>query len=154
MTYDKITLMSRVTTNIVTKLEVGASLETIKVVATTQLVETSNTNVTTSVGADMVNSFPQVTKDALNFVTFLPGANAGTSHVQRSATIMGLPPTGLAITLDGVNVMDQYLKDSTGSSFFAVVRPQTDLSEEVTVSEATPGGPRIILRGPTGAFIQ
>jgi hypothetical protein len=113
--------------------------DVIKVTATTQLVETSNTNVTTTVSADQMNNLPQVTKNALQFVTFLPGVNTGSSHVQRSTTIVGLPPSALAITLDGVNVMDQYLKDSGGSSFFAIIRPQTDLIEEVTVSEATPG---------------
>jgi Ca-activated chloride channel family protein len=46
--------------------------------------------------------------------------------------------------------MDQYLKDSSGSSFFAVVRPQTDLIEEITVSEATVAGQfRVVAR--TGA---
>ena len=81
----------------------------------------------------------QVTKNALNFVTFLPGVNAGTNHVQRSSTVMGLPQSALAVTLDGVNVQSKFLKDTTGSSFFAMIRPQTDLIEQVTVSEATPG---------------
>jgi Ca-activated chloride channel homolog len=152
MHYDKVGLTSGQSTNINTVLEVGRVSDVIKVTATTQLVETSNSNVTTTVSADVMNSLPQVTKNALNFVTFLPGTNTGVDHAQRSSTIAGLPPSALAVTLDGVNVMDQYLKDSSGSSFFAVVRPQTDLTEEVTVAEATPGDPmqfRVVAR--TGA---
>jgi len=137
--YEKVGLTAGQNTNINTVLEVGGVTDVIKVTATTQLVETSNTNVTTTVSADQMNNLPQVTKNALQFVTFLPGVNTGSSHVQRSTTIVGLPPSALAITLDGVNVMDQYLKDTSGSSFFAIIRPQTDLIEEVTVSEATPG---------------
>ncbi len=136
--YDKVVLTQGVTTTLNTTLEVGGVNDTINVTATTQLVETANTNVTTTVSADMMNNLPQVTKNALNFVTFLPGVNAGTNHVQRSSTVMGLPQSALAITLDGVNVQDQYLKDTTGSSS-SIIRPQTDLIEEVTVSEATPG---------------
>ncbi len=64
------------------------------------------------------------------------------SHVQRSSTVMGLPLSGLAMTLDGVNAQEQFLKDSSGSSFFSMVRPMTDLMEEVTASAATPGADR------------
>jgi Ca-activated chloride channel family protein len=147
--YDKVALMAGVTTSINTVLEVGAVNEVIKVTATTQLLETSNANATTTVSADQMNGLPQVTKNALQYVTYLPGVNTGASHVQRSSTIVGLPPSALAITMDGVNVMDQYLKDSSGSSFFAIVRPMSDLTEEVTVSEATPGSPtqfRVVAR--------
>jgi Ca-activated chloride channel family protein len=148
VTYDKIMLGAGVSTNINTRLEVGPVSDTIKVTASTQLVETSNANVTTTVSADVMSNLPQVTKNALSFITFLPGTNSGSNRVQRSSTVMGLPPSALAVTLDGVNVMDQYLKDSTGSSFFVVTRPQTDLIEEVTVSEAVAGGVQIIYRGP------
>jgi Ca-activated chloride channel family protein len=146
--YSRVGLTSGQTTNINTVLEVGGVSDVIQVTATTQLVETSNTNVTTTVSADQMSNLPQVTKNALQFVTFLPGTNTGTSQVQRSSTIAGLPPSALAVTLDGVNVMDQYLRDSSGSSFFVVARPQADLIEEVTVSEATPQGPRFIRIAP------
>jgi Ca-activated chloride channel family protein len=152
VSYDKINLTAGQATHINTVLEVGSVADVIRVTAQTQLVETSNSNVTTTVSADQMNALPQVTKNALQYVTYLPGVNTGTSHVQRSSTIVGLPPGGLAITLDGVNVMDQYLKDSSGSSFFAIIRPQTDLIEEVTVAEATAGGQmqlRVVAR--TGA---
>jgi len=139
MTFDKVVLTQGVTSRLNATLELGAVGEIVKVVATTGLVETGNTAVTTTVPADLINNLPQVTKNALNFVTFLPGVNGGTNHVQRSSTIMGLPPSALAILIDGVNVQSQFLKDTTGSSFFAMVRPQTDLVDEVTVSEATPG---------------
>jgi len=92
--YDKVVLTNGQTTNVNTVLEVGGVADVIKVTATTQLVETSNASVTTTVSADQMAGLPQVTKNALNYVTFLPGVNTGSSHVQRSSTVVGLPPAG------------------------------------------------------------
>lgn len=135
---DKVTLAAGSTQNLKVTLELGAMTDEVKVTAHADLVETSNTNVAATISMDQINNLPLVTKNALNFVTFLPGVNSGNgSHSQRSSTIMGLPQSTISITIDGVNVQDQYIK--SGDGFFAVVRPQTDLVEEVTVSEATPG---------------
>jgi hypothetical protein len=139
VTYSKVVLAAGAKPNLITTLEVGAVSESIKVISQTELIDTGNTNVTTTINTDLINNLPQVTKNALNFVTFLPGVNTSTNHVQRSSTIMGLPPSALSISIDGVNVQSQFLKDTAGSSFFAMIRPQTDLVDQVTVSEATPG---------------
>ena len=48
---------------------------------------------------------------------------------------MGLPGSAISITIDGVNVQDQDAR--SGDGFYANVRPQTDMVEQVTVSEAT-----------------
>jgi hypothetical protein len=119
-------------------LDVGAISDTVKVTAGTDIVQTSSTAVTSTITAEQMQNLPLVTRNALNFVTFLPGVDTSSgNHSQRSSTIMGLPQSAIAITLDGVNVQDQVLKSSDG--FFANIRPQLDLVQEVTVSEATPG---------------
>jgi uncharacterized protein YfaS (alpha-2-macroglobulin family) len=66
------------------------------------------------------------------------------NHVQRSTTIMGLPPRALAVTLDGVNVSEQYLMDPSGSSFF--MRAQTDLIENVTPGADSSSGGALQMR--------
>jgi hypothetical protein len=107
------------------------------VAAGTELVKTTDTTVSATISADQIANLPLVTRNALNFITFLPGVDTTATHGQRDSTIMGLPQSALSISIDGVNVQDVVLKSSDG--FFALVRPQTDLVEEVTVSEATPG---------------
>jgi len=79
------------TSNLKVVLEIGNVSDTVKVVAHTELVETASTAVTATINADQINNLPLVTKNALNFVTFLPGVNAGAGHSQRASTMLGLP---------------------------------------------------------------
>jgi hypothetical protein len=133
---EKIALTPGNTSSVSAKLDVGQSAETINVVAHTELVDTISTTVSATITADQINKLPLVTKNAMQFVTLLPGINSATgSHQQRSSTAMGLPQSAIAIVLDGVNVQDQSVKSTDG--FYADIRPQTDLVEQVTVSEAT-----------------
>ena len=37
-------------------------------------------------------------------------ASGGTVGAQRDSTLMGLPQSAIAITIDGVNIQDQFLK--------------------------------------------
>ena len=79
---------------------------------------------------------PLITRNALNFVVFLPGVDTSTAnHSQRSSTVSGLPQSALSITVDGANIQDKYTRSTDG--FFANIHPKLDLIEEVTVSTAT-----------------
>src|SRR5262245_51781826 len=132
---DKIVLVAGTPASIIAKLEVGAASETVNVVAHTELVDTASTTVASTIRAEQIQSLPLVTKNAMYMVTFLPGVNSNADHAQRNPTAMGLPGSAVAITIDGINVQDQDTKSTDG--FYAKVRPQTDMIEEVTVSQAT-----------------
>ena len=108
--------------------------ETVNVTAGTELVQTTSTVVLMISSAEIKN-LPLVTRNALNFVPFLPGVD--TSTIQRSSSVNGLPQSTLNITIDGVNIQDNFNKTTDG--FFALIRPQLDAVEEVTVTGATPG---------------
>ncbi len=60
--------------------------------------------------AGVLASLPLVTRNALNFVEFLPGVDTAANHNQRDSTVMGLPQSAISITIDGVNTQDQALK--------------------------------------------
>jgi len=133
---DKIALSPGNTSSITAKLEIGQASETVNVTAHTELIDTTSTTVSATITADQIQKLPLVTKNAMQFVTLLPGVNSPSgTHVQRNSTAMGLPQSAIAIVLDGVNVQDQSVKSTDG--FYANIRPQTDLVEQVTVSEAT-----------------
>ena len=117
---DNVKLSAGSSANLAVKLEIGVMTDTKQVVATTDVVDTASTQVAATISADQINNLPLVTKNALNFVTFLPGVNSGSTHSQRSSTILGLPQSTIAITIDGVNVQDQGLHSTDG--FFAVIR--------------------------------
>src|SRR4029078_11390692 len=79
-----------------------------------------------------IASLPLTSRNALDSLTGLPGFN--TSGTARNSTVSGLPKSAINITLDGMNVQDNYLKPSDG--FFARLTPSIDSVEEVTVTTA------------------
>jgi hypothetical protein len=118
-------------------LEIGQLTEVVNVTANSEVVQTQSTTISSTIDANQIKNLPLITKNALNFVTFLPGVDtSASSHNQRSSTVAGLPQTALAITIDGVNTQDNFNKSTDG--FFSIITPSVDAIEEVTVSSATP----------------
>jgi Carboxypeptidase regulatory-like domain/TonB dependent receptor-like, beta-barrel len=134
---DKIYLTAGNTASIgIVKLDLGQMSETINVQAHSDIIDTVSTTVSATMNIDQLTQLPLVTKNAMYFVTMLPGVNTPSgTHTQRNSTLMGLPQSTISIVIDGVNVQDQAVKSTDG--FYADIRPQTDLVEQVTVSEAT-----------------
>jgi hypothetical protein len=116
-------------------LEVGALEETIVVQATSELLQTQTSTVATTMNATMLTNLPLISRAALNSVVGLPGVN--TPGGTRDSTINGLPQSTINITLDGMNVQDNWLKTTDG--FFARLNPSLDAVEEVTVTTAANG---------------
>ena len=140
----KTTVLSdvKVTTGVPTNvgnvvLNVGSLSETVEVTANAEVVQTQATSITSTLDANQIKNLPLITKNALNFVTFLPGVDTGSTHSQRASTVAGLPQNTLAISIDGVNTQDNFNKSTDG--FFSIITPSVDAVEEVTVSTATPG---------------
>jgi hypothetical protein len=89
----------------------------------------------TTADAAWIARLPLPTRNALDFVTFLPGVD--TPGLNRESTVNGMPQSTIAITFDGVNVQDSFLKTRDG--FFALVTPRQDALASVTLLAATPG---------------
>ncbi|CDM66767.1 TonB-dependent receptor [Pyrinomonas methylaliphatogenes] len=100
-----------------------------------ELLQTQSTNIATTITGRQITELPFTSRDSLDLVLLLPG----TVQVgrPRASSVNGLPKGTLNITIDGINVQDNYLKSSDG--FFTYIRPRIDAIEEVTLSTATPG---------------
>jgi hypothetical protein len=120
---------------ITAKLEVGQLQETVTVTGATEIVQAESSAVATTLSTKQITTVPLPTRNTLDFVAALPGVN--TTSTIRSSTVMGLQASATNITIDGINVQDNYLKSSDG--FFARINPRMDAVEEVTVSSANPG---------------
>jgi hypothetical protein len=120
--------------NISTSLQIGSVKETVVVIGGADIVQTASANIATSMTINQIANLPLSTRNALDFVVFLPGVN--TAGITRDATFMGLPQAAVNITIDGVSAQDNYNKST---EFFVRVSPRLDAVEEVTVSTATPG---------------
>ena len=132
-----VALVTAVPASVRAVLEVGQLEETVVVTGATEIVQTQSTTISTTLTAKQVSAMPLSTRNAMDFLTYLPGVDSYTSS--RNSVVMGLTAGAVNITIDGVNVQDNYLKSDSGSSMFAYINPRLDAIEEVTVSTANPG---------------
>ena len=118
-------------------LQVGALEENVTVVADSALVvQTQSPSIATNLTGTQITSLPLTSRNALDSLTSLPGFS--TSGTARNSSVSGLPRSSINITLDGMNIQDNYLKTTDG--YFARLTPLLDSVEEVTRSppRATP----------------
>lgn len=132
---EKVILESAIPATANVTLQVGEISEQVTVSAGSEVVQTTSTNIATTISGRQIIELPFASRDALDLVLFLPGTV--TSGRPRTSSFQGLPKGAMNITTDGVNVQDNVLKSSDG--FFTYIRPRIDAIEQVSLSTATPG---------------
>ncbi len=116
-------------------LEIGEIAEKVTVESAGEIVQSQATAVATTIEANQIMKIPVTSRNAMDFVPLLPGVSTVSNN--RNSIITGLPHSTINITLDGVNIQDNWLKENDG--FFAVVNPQLDAVEELTLTSAGAG---------------
>jgi Carboxypeptidase regulatory-like domain len=116
-------------------LEPGEATAEVVIQGGGEILQTESANVATTIVGRQIVELPFVTRDALQLVLTLPGVQ--TPGVPRTSSINGLPKGSVNLTLDGVNIQDNFLRSSDG--FFTTIQPKSDAVQEVTVSTAVPG---------------
>src|SRR5262245_38412556 len=116
-------------------LELGGLEETVVVQSGSELVQSQTSQVSNTLNANMLSNLPLINRAALNAVAGLSGVS--TPGDVRDSIINGLPQSTINITLDGMNIQDNWLKTTDG--FFARLNPSLDAVEEVTVTTAANG---------------
>ena len=129
-------------------LEVGSLNETVEVRGGTELVQTQSSTVSSTITTEQITNLPLVSRNALNFVVFLPGVE--TSAGPRGSTISGLPQNTISVTYDGVNVNNNF---QSTDGFFSMVTPRLDAVEEVTVTGAVPTADQAALGAVNISFV-
>src|SRR5256886_1486022 len=128
---NNVTLNAAIPATVKVTLLVGTVTENVTVVGDSALVvQTQSPSIATSLSGQQITSLPLTSRNALDSLTSLPGFN--TSGTARNSTVNGLPKSAINITLDGMNIQDNYLKTSDG--YFARLTPTLDSVEEVTES--------------------
>jgi hypothetical protein len=143
--------------NVKVTIEVGSLAETVNVRAGSELVQTQSGAVSATLVTEQLKTVPLPTRNALYAVNMLPGVD--TTGTVRDSSINGLPENTINITLDGVNVNNN--QDKNGDGFYAMVRPQLDAIEQVTLTTAAQGAEsagqgavqvRFVTRSGTNAY--
>lgn len=129
----KVDVATPATVNVL--LEPGAVTEEVIVTGGQEVLQSQTPTIGSTITGRQITETPITSRDALDLVTLLPGVS--TTGAPRRSTINGLPKGSISITIDGVDVQDNYLRSSDG--FFTYVRPRVDAIDEVTVTTAVPG---------------
>ncbi len=120
-------------------LEPGDDTERAVVEGASEMMQTRTAVVQQTMVIDEIERYPLRTHNALDLVTLLSATL--TAGVGSSGTIInGLPNVTMNITLDGVNVQDNYSRN--GSGFAAPIRPTQDSLQQIGVLSATPDAER------------
>jgi hypothetical protein len=117
------------------KLEIGALSETVTVTAGSSVVQTTTPEVSSTVLQEQVLNIPIANRDITNLIRLqagVPGiANRG------NTVINGGRPTWTQVTLDGINVQDNFIR--TNSLDFLPNRPTQDNVAEFTITTSVSG---------------
>lgn len=118
-------------------LEVGSVSDTIEVTGGAEAVESTSATVANNLTGRQVSDLPTPSRNATDLIVTLPGTQSPAGP--RNTTFDGLPQATVNMTMDGVNIQDNLLKNGSGGAFYPVVYPRMDAIEEVSVTTAASG---------------
>lgn len=92
------------------KLEISATAETIEVSAESATVQTASAEVSTTVTNAQLRLLPSLNRSPIALLLTQAGV---TSNARTNTTINGLRPSFSNITLDGINIQDNFIRTNT-----------------------------------------
>ncbi|MBL8227879.1 MAG: TonB-dependent receptor [Bryobacterales bacterium] len=116
-------------------LELSSVAETVEVVANSAAVQTANVEIASTVTNSQLTRLPTANRSPLGLLTTQPGIG---SNSRTNTAINGLRPSYSNITIDGVNIQDNFIRTNTND--FLPNLLLLDQVEEVTLvtSNANP----------------
>lgn len=133
--YTRVVVEVAQTTNLQIKMTVGSASQTVTVSAAAQILQTTETTLSTTISPTLMENLPLNGRDVLEFAALAPGdANPGI-HGNNYTTYNDLPNAAVNITVSGT--ADQFQRYKTFSSSFWDVAPAREGAfQEATVSTA------------------
>ncbi|MGI8788088.1 MAG: TonB-dependent receptor [Pyrinomonadaceae bacterium] len=110
-------------------LQVGGVSEIVTVTAGTDIVNTTDAQQNGIISNRQLEQLPLLTRNPLGFVPLQAGV---ASNPSQNSTINGVRTSGTNITIEGVNVQDNFIR--ANATDFSPARPLVDEVEEFTVT--------------------
>jgi hypothetical protein len=137
------------TTNLPIKMTIGVQSQTVTVSGTTQVLQTTQNTLSTTISPELLENLPLNGRDDLEFATLVPGAANPGIHGNNYNTYNDLPNAAVNISMGGT--ADQFQRYKTFSSSFWDVAPAREGAvQEATVSTAGLGS----ANGGAGSQVQ
>ncbi len=111
------------------KLSVSTSTETVNVSANVSTVQTTSAEIAATVSNEQIRKLPQLNRNPLALISTQAGVG---SNGRTSTTINGLRTTYNSVTIDGINVQDNFIR--TNALDYTPNLPLTDQVAEMTIS--------------------
>lgn len=129
--------------SVAARLEVGGISEVVNVTVGEEIINSTDGEVNNNVSRKQLDDLPSLGRNPLNFVPLQPGA---ASNGSQGTVINGIRTSGTNITIDGVNVQDNFIRSN--ATDFSPARPTVDEIEEFSVTTQANagdgfGGPQI-----------
>ncbi len=117
------------TYNLPVPLEVGGVNETVTVTAGTDIINSTDAQQNGIISNRQLEQLPLLTRNPLGFVPLQAGV---ASNPSQNSTINGIRTSATNITIEGVNVQDNFIR--ANATDFSPARPLVDEVEEFTVT--------------------
>lgn len=91
------------------KMEIGAVTEVVEVSASTQVVQTNNAEVSSTVTSEQLRRLPTMDRSPMALLLTQAGV---ASNNRTPSTINGLRVSFVNVTLDGINIQDNFIRDN------------------------------------------
>ena len=117
------------------KLAVGGVTETVQVTASERVVNTTSPEVTTTVLQRQILDIPLASRDITNLIKLQAGVAGMTNRA--NTVINGARPTWTQVTLDGVNIQDNFIRGNALD--FLPNRPTSDSVAEFAITTSVAG---------------
>ena len=119
------------------KLEVGPKTETITVEAGAEVVNTTDTEVSSTVEKKQIDELPILDRNVLSILYLEAGVNTSGPNGPTSTVIGGQRTTYSNMTLDGINIQDNYIRENALD--FSPNYPFSSQAQEFTVVNQNAG---------------
>ncbi|HUQ49365.1 MAG TPA: carboxypeptidase-like regulatory domain-containing protein, partial [Terriglobales bacterium] len=128
--YSKVKVDTGLEYSITAKLEVGAASETVEVVAGSELVNTSTSEISNTVAKEQIRDLPLASRNPLALVTLQAGVPG--IFNRTNTAINGARPGWTQVTQDGINIQDNFIR--VNGLDFVPNRPTSDNVGEFTIT--------------------
>ncbi|HET6933016.1 MAG TPA: TonB-dependent receptor [Candidatus Acidoferrum sp.] len=119
------------------KLEVGAKSETITVEAGAEVVNTTDTEVSSTVEKKQIEDLPILDRNVLAVLGLEAGVNNSGPNGPTTTVIAGQRTTYSNLTLDGINIQDNFIREN--GLDFSPNQPFSSQAQEFTVTDQNSG---------------
>jgi len=119
------------------KLEVGLKTETITVEAGAEVVNTTDTEVSSTVEKKQIDELPILDRNVLSILYLEAGVNTSGPNGPTTTVIGGQRTTYSNMTLDGINIQDNYIRENALD--FSPNYPFSSQAQEFTVVNQNAG---------------